>query len=66
MIITIAVIGRKQEHLTKPRLMMIFERIFLCGHVCVAFTKRALEVDKTLETKEIIYLFGRIDCLGKI
>jgi len=46
--------------------MMIFDRIFLDGHVCVAFADRALELDKTLETKEIIYLFGRIVCLGKI
>ena len=46
--------------------MMIFDRIFLDGHVCVAFADRALELDTTLETKEIIYLFGRIVRLGKI
>jgi len=43
-----------------------FRRIFLYGHVCVAFADRALLLDKTLETKEIRNLFGRIFCLGKI
>ena len=52
---------KKQEHLTKYRLMkedilmMIFEGIFLYGHVFVAFAGKALELDKTLETKEIIH-----------
>jgi len=35
--------------------MMIFDRIFLYGHVFVAFAGKALELDKTLETKEIIH-----------
>ena len=40
--------------------MMIFEKIFLYEYVSVAFEGWALELDKTLETKEIRNLFGLI------